>query len=159
MATKHFLSIPPGADLTDPTRASKPAVETYKAPKLDRGSVVIERLDPAGNPMPRSRYGQNGGDTPSSVGVTQAAGSDGTGLSDYDIAPGGGDPVLKKLALEGFGDRSGEDNAVADLQRKVSTDQYPTTYGQRNRSGEGAKVPSSTGSAANAAPPIRQPGK
>jgi len=159
MATKHFLSIPPGADLTSPTKASKPAQETYKAPKLDRGSVVIERTDAAGNPLPRSRYGQNQGDTPSSVGCTQAAGSDGTGLSDYDISPKGGDPVLRKLALEGFGDQSGENNAVADLQRKIDTTPYPTAgFGTlRNRSGEGGQVSSKTG--AVSAPPVRTPGK
>jgi hypothetical protein len=143
MATpNHFLAIPPGADLSDPTRASKPPSETYKAPKLDRGSVVIERTGPDGQPLPRTRYGQNQADTPSSVGCTQAAGSDGTGLSDFDIAPRGGDPVLRKLALEGFGDQSSEDSAVADLQRKIPTNQaVPDAYGMASARSRQASYP------------------
>lgn len=160
MATpNHFLAInskATGEDIADPTRASKPTQETYKAPKFDRGSVVIERTGPDGVPLPQSKYGQNQNAVPSSVGVTQAAGPDGTGLSDFDISPTGGDPVLKKLALEGFGDHSGEDSAVADLSRKIDIAPFPPSFGMRSRSGESGTIPAKNGSVQ--AQPVRKPG-
>jgi hypothetical protein len=139
-----------GENRTDPTRAGRPVGETYKSPKLDRGSVVIEKKDAAGKPLADSNYGRNQNAVPSSVGVEQS-----TTLTDFDISPKGGDPVRASLIANGFGDRSGaEDSAVADLQRKIDiTKNVPDAFGmssnaarQHSRNAAGAvKVPPKTG--------------
>lgn len=139
-----------GENLKDPTRAGRPTGETYKAPKLDRGSVVLQRTGPDGLPLANSGYGRNQNAVPSSVGVEQSA-----DLTDFDISPKGGDPVRASLIANGFGDRSGaEDSAVADLQRKIDiTKNVPDAYGmssnasrQHSRNAGGPeKVPTKCG--------------
>jgi len=135
-----------GASVTDPTRASKPAAPTYRYP-LSKGLPSI-----ADKGSPLTGYGKNSYAGPSSVGVKDSADM----TDEPNLATPRNDPVLDSLKSGGFGDRSESGSPIDDLQRKVSTDQYPASYGMRNRSGEGAQVPAKTGVASNA-PPVRTP--
>lgn len=47
-----------------------------------------------------------------------------------------GDPVLDKIAAEGFHDNGGNGDPVEDLNRKISDKGLPPAHGMRNRSGE-----------------------
>jgi hypothetical protein len=119
MAARHFLSNAtalPGEDISNPTRRSKAAGETYRAPKLYRGGVELApRSDLSG-------YARNGQNLPSAIDVKQSGGTDGTGLCDFDINPTGGDPVRAHLAQNGMQDCNGQSTSAptADLLRKVS---------------------------------------
>ena len=58
-------------------------------------------------------------------------------MNDFgNLATPKNDTVLGSLIANGHGDQSGENSAVADLQRKVDTTSYPPAHGMRNRSGE-----------------------
>lgn len=141
-----------GENVANPTRAGRPVGETYKAPKLDRGSVVIQKVGPDGQPLADSNYGRNQNAVPSSVGVEQSA-----DLTDFDISPKGGDPVRASLVKIGFGDRTGaEDNAVGDLQRKIDTTPYAPAHGMRSPNNPAEKVPNKI-SAAVQPGPVRRP--
>lgn len=130
-ASKHDAHDMKGASTVDPTRASKPAEPTYKFP-LDRG---LPKIADKGAPLTGYGRGQYAG--PSSVGVNDSA-----DMTDTpNLATLKGDDVLQSLITNGHGDQSGENNAVADLQRKVSTDGYAPSHGMRSRSGEGGKIP------------------
>ncbi len=146
---------PQGASISDPTRASKPHPETYKAPRLDKGGVVLDpKVDENGIPLAASGYGRNQATIPSSIDVKQAGGDRGRGLSDFDISPPDGDPTLALIAGQGWGDRSDSGKPIDDLQRKINIDAYPTTRGMERR-GTGSPsgvVPSKTGSMAGPLP-------
>jgi hypothetical protein len=118
-----------GANITDPTRASKPAAATYKYP-LTRGLPSLpDKVDADGNALPLSGFGRNQYSGPSSVSVNDSA-----TMSDFEnLATPKSDPVLDSLISNGHGDQSGENSAVADLQRKVSTTGYPPAHGMKNR--------------------------
>jgi hypothetical protein len=134
-----------GASIADPTRANRPAAPTYKYPQT-RGLPSLPDKD-----APLTGYGRNGYAGPSSVGVTDSA-----SMTDFsNLATPKNDAVLKSLQVNGHGDQSGENSAVADLQRKVDTSGYPASHGMRNRSHEGGTAPGST--AANEAPLPKRP--
>jgi hypothetical protein len=156
MATKnHHLHIEAGADVSAPTRASKPAAETYKSPRLDRGGVVLE---------PRSTlsgYGRNNASHASSCDVSQSGGTRGGGLSDIDAQLD--DPVKAALASGGVDDKSGA-GPLADLQRKISLDNVGDAHGmssnrQRQSGGveklAGKSLPATLGN--NESEPVRKP--
>lgn len=118
MATKNHIhsgAQVPGQDMTHPTRASKVGAPTTGPNKLYRGIPLNE---------PRSAlagYADNGFAGPSSVGVAEAGGPDGSGLTNIDFRPEH-DPVLAALAKQGLGDsHGGNPNPVADLDRKIDT--------------------------------------
>jgi len=140
---------PQGASISDPTRASKPHPETYKAPRLDKGGVVLDaKVDENGIPLAASGYGRNQATIPSSIDVKQAGGDRGRGLSDFDISPPDGDPTLALIAGQGWGDRSDSGKPIDDLQRKIDTTAYPTTWGMERRGSGGSPsstVPKTTG--------------
>ncbi len=128
-----------GENLTDPTRAGRPV--TLKYP-LERGLPPMKtRYGADGEPLAESWYGKNQADHPASVGVAES-----NKLTDFDATPDG-DDVLDGLARQGFGDHSAENSAVADLERKVSIEGYPASYGMKNRSDptKAVKIPSSIG--------------
>lgn len=50
------------------------------------------------------------------------------------------DPVRDRLIGEGHHDNSGTDDAVQDLERKIDTTQYPTTFGHRDPNGGNPKL-------------------
>jgi hypothetical protein len=125
-----------GADVTDPTRASKPAQPTYRYPLAKGLPALPDKLDGDGNPVPLTGYGRNQYSGPSSVGVNDSA-----RMNDFEnLATPKNDDALDSLIANGHGDQSGENSAVADLQRKIDTTGYPAAHGMRNRSGEGGKI-------------------
>jgi hypothetical protein len=124
-----------GADVADPTRASKPAAPTYRYP-LEKGLGVLRPKASPDNPgVPLTGYGR-GGAVPSSVSVR-----DSVAMSDLDIAPPGGDPVLASLQSGGFGDRSESGAPIDDLKRKINTALQPQTFGMKDPNADQRKVP------------------
>jgi hypothetical protein len=140
-----------GANQSDPTRASKPAEITYKFP-VEKGLAKLDpKFDAAGNPLPITGYGRRY-DGPSSVSIP-----DSDQMSDFNI--GVEDEALDSLRRNGHGDQSGTNNAVADLQRKIDTTQYPTTFGHKSpnmKAGEYGKLPEK-GKGTAVAEPVRKP--
>lgn len=146
-----------GASVTDPTRASKPAQPTYRYPLAKGLPALPDKLDADGNAVPLTGYGRNQYSGPSSVSVRDSA-----TMNDYEnLATPKNDPVLDSLIANGHGDQSGENSAVADLQRKIDTTEYTATYGHRHRGAAdgspGDKVPAET-SASDSAPVRKPPG-
>jgi hypothetical protein len=128
-----------GASVVDPTRASKPAAPTYRYPLAKGLPALPDKLDADGNAVPLTGYARNQFSGPSSVSVTDSA-----SMNDYDnLATPKNDAALRSLQVNGHGDQSGENSAVADLQRKIDTTGYPAAHGMRSRSGEGGTVPGS----------------
>src|SRR5579862_2858927 len=114
-----------GESVTDPTRASKPAKPTYRYPLAKGLPALPDKLDADGNPLPLSGYGRNQYGGPSSVGVKDSA-----TMNDYEnLATPKNDAVLDSLIANGHGDQSGENSAIADLQRKIDTTPYPPAHG------------------------------
>jgi hypothetical protein len=112
-----------GQKLQDPTRASKPSTQTYRYP-LEKGLAKLNpRVDVEGNEQPISEYGRRYSG-PSSVSVT-----DSDRMSDMDFNPSDKDEALDSLRVNGHGDQSGENNMVADLQRKIDPTGYPVAGG------------------------------
>jgi hypothetical protein len=125
-----------GESIADPTRASKPAQPTYKYPLAKGLPALPDKLDGDGNPVPLTGYGRGQYSGPSSVSVNDSA-----RMNDFEnLATPKNDAALDSLIANGHGDQSGENNAVADLQRKIDTTGYPPAHGMRNRSGEGGKI-------------------
>lgn len=122
-----------GADATDPTRASKPAAPSYTYPRAAGVPKLPDKIAADGSQAPLTGYGQNQYGGPSSVSVNDSA-----TVNDFsNLATPKDDTVLASLIANGHGDQSGEDSAVADLQRKIDpTQKVPTTFGMRNRNGE-----------------------
>lgn len=120
-----------GASVTDPTRASKPAQPSYKYPQT-RGLPSLPDKD-----APLTGYGRNGYAGPSSVGVNDSA-----DMTDFsNLATPKNDAVLKSLQVNGHGDSSGENSAVADLERKISTTGYPAAHGMKDPNANSPKIP------------------
>lgn len=120
-----------GADMTDPTRASKPAAPTYTYPVAKGLPKLPDKMDAAGNPVPLTGYGQNQYSGPSSVSINDSA-----TMNDFkNLATPKNDEVLASLIANGHGDQS-EGDAVADLKRKIDVKGYPPAFGMRNRRGE-----------------------
>jgi hypothetical protein len=118
-----------GASVTDPTRASKPAQPTYRYPLAKGLPALPDKLDGDGNPAPLTGYGRGQYGGPSSVGVNDSA-----HMTDFEnLATPKNDPVLASLIANGHGDQSGENSAVADLQRKIDTTGYAPAHGMRSR--------------------------
>ena len=147
-----------GASVTDPTRASRPNQPTYKYPLAKGLPSLPDKISADGTEAPLTGYGRGQYSGPSSVSVKDSA-----SMTDFsNLATPKNDPVLDSLIANGHGDQSGENSAVADLQRKISTDQaVPTAFGMGKRGASdgspGDTVPAKTGMVASA--PVRQPGK
>ena len=131
----------------DPERASAPAAMTYRYP-LQKGLGTLDpKIDAAGNAVPLTNYGQRFAG-PSSVSVT-----DSDSMADLDIGVDD-DEALASLKTNGHGDRpSGEVaeiSATSDLTRKISTEQYPASFGMTNRSDptKAVKIAANIGAAA-----------
>lgn len=88
-----------GAPMDPTKKIGRPAGETYKSPKLDRGSVVLDRAD-AG---PRSNYGRGQSAIASSVGVEQSA-----HVMDFDASPS--DAARDALISRGISKQDNEFN-------------------------------------------------
>ena len=146
-----------GASVTDPTRASKPAQPTYRYPLAKGLPRLPDKLDADGNPVPLTGYGRNQFSGPSSVSVKDSA-----TMNDFEnLATPKSDEALDSLIANGHGDQRGENSAVADLQRKISTDQaVPTAFGMGKRGAAdgspGGTMPAKTGAPVSA--PVRKPG-
>jgi len=144
-----------GASVTDPTRASRPAGPSYRYPLAKGLPSLPDKLDADGNPVPLTGYARNQYSGPSSVSVADSA-----SMNDFEnLATPKGDAVLKSLQVNGHGDQSGENSAVADLQRKVDTTGYPPAHGMAKRGADsgspGGVIPSTIG--ATSAPVARKP--
>jgi hypothetical protein len=138
-------TFPKAGASADPTKKiGRPAGESYKAPKLYRGNVVLERKD-AG---PNSGYGQNQAAQPSSVGVEQSA-----TLTDFDISPPDGDAARAALVARGTGPQDNELNSQTRDLPPGNVPDHPFMKG----AAPGPKVPTVTG--ANPGQPVGQPGK
>jgi len=137
-----------GENRSNPTQAGRPTGATYKMPHMFRGMIVHDRSDGGSD----THYGENGNAVPASVDVEQSA-----TLTDFEISPQGGDPVRASLIKNGFGDSSGAaDNAVGDLNRKISTEGYPTGHGMKNPNNPAEKVPSKINASVQPGP-VRRP--
>ena len=153
--SKHDAHDMKGASAVDPTRASKPAQPTYKYPLAKGLPSLPDKLDADGNPVALTGYGRNQYGGPSSVGVNDSA-----RMNDFsNLATPKDDEVLASLIANGHGDQSGENSAVADLQRKVNTTGYPAAHGMRSRVADdgspGGGIPAKLG--APSAQPARKP--
>ena len=91
----------------------RPAGETYVASHLWRGGLVYDRKDSDGNPVKSTNYGRGQSQVPSSVGVAQSA-----ELTDFSIAPAGGDEALQSLIRQGTGVDESKAPAVASGQER-----------------------------------------
>jgi hypothetical protein len=151
---KHDMA--KGADVADPTRASKPTPVSYKYPLAKGLPALPDKLDGDGNSAPLTAFGRNQFSGPSSVSVRDSA-----DMTDFqNLATPKGDDVLKSLQVNGHGDQSGENSAVADLQRKIDTTAYPAAHGMAKRGADsgspGGTIPATIG--ATSAQPVRKPG-
>jgi hypothetical protein len=135
-----------GEDITDPTRAGRPAGPTYKYP-LNRG---LPALDAKKDGFPITGYGKGQYAGPSSVSVKDSA-----TMNDFSIAPKDDDAVLRSLQDSGFGDRSERGAPVDDLQRKIDTSGGVPIHPHMKGAAPGPKVPDKTG--ASVEQPVRRP--
>jgi hypothetical protein len=140
MAYQSSTAAPRGENLADPTRAGRPAPETYKAP-------AKETAQPVGQSTGRGMNQYRG---PSSVSVRDSALS----AQDFDIA----DPVKQSLIDGGFGDRSESGAPIDDLQRKIDTTPLPSAHGMQRRGVDSGSPGGKVGALdANPGQPARQP--
>ena len=93
---------------------------TSKVPTL-----ASDQLKPS-----KAGYGQNQFGGPSSDNPGERTAS--------DFLPS--DPVRDRLIREGHHDNSGTDDAVKDLERKIDTTPYPTTFGHKNPNASNPKL-------------------
>jgi hypothetical protein len=135
-----------GEDITDPTRAGRPAGPTYKYP-LNRG---LPALDAKKDGFPLTGYGRGQFAGPSSVSV-----KDSSKMTDFSIAPKDDDGVLASIQNGGFGDRSETGAPVDDLSRKIDTRGGVPVHPHMKGAAPGAKVPDKLGG--NVGQPVRRP--
>src|ERR1039458_1931377 len=118
---KHKKMDPTKGQKNDPTQAAAPSTQKYRFP-IEKG---LARLDPKtgadGEPLALTEYGRR------FSGPTSVAVADSDAMSDFDIAPTGGDAALANLKTAGHGEQS--DNAISDQLRKVDPTGYAPAHG------------------------------